>query len=89
MATKHGQAFKMNYNIKRGFHVSLMIPNRAVTFDFPAEIEVVSFNFVGRLLFDKNPFSTTVTNSNAREMLIVVVDFPQSLSWKLNEILAI
>lgn len=45
MVTKHGQAFKQHYTIKRGFHMTLMIPNRAVTFDFPPEIEVVSFNF--------------------------------------------
>lgn len=51
MVTKHGQAFKTNYSVKRGFHMTLMIPNRAVTFDFPAEIEVVSFNFDSQLVF--------------------------------------
>lgn len=89
MVTKHGQAFKTNYTIKRGFHVTLMIPNRAVTFDFPAEIEVVSFNFVGLLRFDENSFSSLATNSNAQTMLIVVIDFSQSISWKSNGIRAI
>lgn len=70
MGTKHGQAFKMNYTVKRGFHVTLMIPNRAVTFDFPAEIEVVSFNFVAHLLFDKNHFLVQLQIQTLKSLLI-------------------
>lgn len=49
LVTKHGQAFKTNYTVKRGFHVTLTIPNRTVTFDFPAEVEVVSIHTLSHI----------------------------------------
>lgn len=69
MVTKHGQAFKTNYTVKRGFHMALMIPNRAVTFDFPAEIEVVSFNSDCQLLFNKTLVGLQILT---HEMLLLI-----------------
>lgn len=54
LSTKHRQPFKMNYSFKRGFHLVLMIANRAITCDIPDELEVVSskqFNFKNFALF--------------------------------------
>lgn len=41
MSSEYGQVFRMNYTVQRGFHVILMIPNKACVRDFPQELEVV------------------------------------------------
>lgn len=41
MSSEYGQVFRMHYTAQRGFHVILMIPNKACVRDFPDELEVV------------------------------------------------
>lgn len=51
MSTKYGQVFKVNYTVRRGFHVILSMAHNSVTHDFPDELEIVSFDSIDLIGF--------------------------------------